>query len=263
MKDRKNIAIIYDFDYTLSVDNSPVFGLFPLYQISGNDFWEHIEVSKAKIGMEAILGYLYYLKKMAEEKGKPLTKKILNDSGKDIKFFPGVESWFERINKFGKKNGVKVEHYLISSGIKEILEGCSIAKHFTKIFASSYHYDEKGQIDWPLVAINYTNKMQFIHRINKGILNISDDSKVNGYMPKDERPVPYERMVYIGDGYTDVPCMKLIKSKGGCAVAVYSQGKDETAKKMLETQRSSFSLLADYTEGSELDIKIKDFISNA
>lgn len=254
----EKFAIVYDFDYTLCTKDAPAFGLFKEYGLT-YQFFLKTEEERKKTDMEGILAYLYAIKTHAENFGRPLTREILLNSGKSIDFFPGVETWFDRINEFGKENGFEVEHYLISSGISEIIEGSSIAKKFKKIFASAFHYDKFGHPDWPLNSVNYTNKTQFIFRINKGILNNLDDDKLNGYMPKEERAVKYKNMIYIGDGFTDVPSMKTMIDKGGYAIAVYSDRVD-TANNLLTLGRCNASCVADYNAGSELDRVIKERI---
>lgn len=251
----EKIALIYDFDFTLCSGDAPTFNLFPLYGLD-KTFYDEINGYCKEDNMEGIISLLYYLQKRARQQGKPLTKEILCNCGKDLSFYPGVDTWFERINNFGKENGFEIEHYLISSGILEIIEGNEIAKKFKKIFASCYHYDENGFADWPLSVVNYTNKTQFIYRINRGILNNVDDKILNGYIPREKRVIPYKNMIYIGDGFTDVPSMKTMNEKKGYAVAVYCE-KDETAKKLFESGRCNCAMQANYEEGSELDTAIK------
>lgn len=259
---KQKIAIMYDFDDTLSVDCMENFGLFQYLNVKKEDFFAKADERAAKLNMDKVLAFMFTLVKDAEKENKPLTKEVLKNCGKTIQFFPGVLSWFDRINKFGLDHGFVVEHYIISSGLNEIIEGSAINDKFKKIFACEYVYDENGNAIFPARAINYTNKTQFIFRINKGILDASDDS-INDYMEKDLRPLVYENMIYIGDGFTDVPCMKLIKSKGGLAIAVYKDEKKETSLNLYRNGRVSCCCKADYSEGSDLDISIKNFILDA
>lgn len=252
----EKFAIIYDFDFTLCTDDAPMFGLFPYYDIDGKKFFEETENKRIKNDMEALSAYMYYLRKMAIEKGKPLTEEILQNTGKEIKFYPGIETWFDRINSFGKENGFEVEHYIISSGLLEIIEGSKISKYFKKIFASSYFYDEKGFAVWPRNVINYTNKTQFIFRINKGLLNNCDDNLLNGVTPKENRLVKYENMIYIGDGYTDVPSMKTMLDKNGYAIGVYDHNRD-IADGLIGNHRCNEIAEADYSENSKLETVVK------
>ena len=251
----EKLALIYDFDYTLSTEDSAFFSLLPSYNLL-EDFYKKADAYREEKNMDMILTLLYVIWKKAKQAGRPLTKQILNDAGKNITFFNGVKTWFERINRFGLEHGFEVEHYIISSGILEIINGCSIAGNFKKIFASEYHYDEKGFADWPLASVNYTNKTQYIFRINKGILNNVDDFLLNGYMDHEKRAVQYKNMIYIGDGLTDVPCMKTMRSKKGYAIAVYSN-EPKNAKELLKHKRCDKVCLADYSENSELDKAIK------
>ena len=188
----------------------------------------------------------------SKKRGLPITRKTFVDLGKDVKFFPGVEGWFERINRYGKSKGVDVQHYVVSSGNKEIIEGSLIYKFFRKVFACEYLYDEKDQAIWPKSVINYTTKTQFIYRINKGVLDLSENNKVNASMPDEDKPIPFQNMIYIADGLTDVPCMKLVSGNGGTAIAVYDKNK-RPAKKLFDDGRVNFLCEADYSENSSLD----------
>jgi phosphoserine phosphatase len=258
----KKIALIYDFDGTLAGKCMQEYYLFPhIMGVDGNDFWtQKQEMQKTKI-MDPVLAYLYLIFKKSKEKNIKITRELLNTAGQNIEYFPGVETWFERINKYGQEKNIIVEHYIISSGIKEILEGTTIAKYFKQIFACEFHYNEEDEVDWLSCAVNFTNKTQFIFRINKGNFDIYDERGVNKYIPHAERTIPFENMIYIGDGETDIPCMKIVKAKGGKSVAVYeNENKISMAKELLELGRISFFAKADYSEGSTLEIEIKKII---
>ncbi len=183
--------------------------------------------------------------------------------GKTVKLFKGVESFFPQINEFARKQGVALEHYIISSGIREMIEGTPIAKYFKKIYASSFMYDQHNVALWPGLAINYTTKTQFLFRINKGVLNVWDNKKINTFVREQDRPIPFTKMIYVGDGSTDVPCMKLVKDQGGHSIAVYkpnsSKGKKQAAK-LLDENRVNFIAPADYSEDSLIDKQIKAVI---
>ena len=250
------IAIMYDFDDTLSCKCMQEFGFFEKLGLTNEFFTENVETS-IKTGSDKILHYLYEIAKAIKAKG--YKRKDIVDFGKDIEFFPGVLTWFDRINAFGLKHGIEVEHYILSSGQKELIEGCPISKYFKKIFACEYLFNEEGEIVWPKVFVNYTNKTQFIFRISKGILDITDDS-INEAMDKSLRPVPYENMIYIGDGFTDVPCMRVIKDKNGMSLAVYTDRNKEQAEKLFQSGRISNYHEADYSEGSDMEIEVKSFI---
>lgn len=207
--------------------------------------------------MEKILAYMYMMKVKAKDAGIKLSKDYLRSLGSSIEYYKGVEGFFKRINDFGKSEGVKVEHYIISSGIKEIIEGSSIAKCFKKIYACEFFYNEQGEAIWPKLTINYTQKTQFVFRISKGVEKIDDDDAVNNKMSKDKRRVFYQNMIYVGDGITDIPCMQLVKDKGGKSIAIYQDIKKVNASKLIQDERVNFICKADYSDGSEIDKIIK------
>lgn len=253
------IAIMYDFDKTLCAKDMQNYGFIPSLGMEIGEFWDYTNKIQKSENMDGILAYMYTAMKVAREKNISLNRKSLEEKGKDIDFFPGVEDWFERIRKFGEENDVEVEHYIISSGMKEIIDGTSISKEFKNIFASEYIYDEKGEAVWPKTAVNYTNKTQFVYRINKGVLDISNDEDLNNSMPDDSKRVPFQNMIYIGDGLSDVPCMKMMKSYGGKSIAVY-QNLDEKVKELLKKDRVDYIYPADYRIDSGLDKTVKDII---
>ena len=261
MKSRKPIiAIMYDFDKTLCTKDMQEYTFIPSLDLSAEKFWEETDKLAKKEGMDSILTYMYLMLRMSRDKHKPISRNEFKNCGKDVKLFPGVEDWFDRINKFGEEHGVEIEHYIISSGLREIIEGSIIADRFKKIYACEYHYDENGIADWPKVAVNFTNKTQFLFRINKGLMNLGDDRNVNTYVPEDKRRVPFRNMIYIGDGMTDVPCMKLVNVNGGTSIAVYNKKPSDTVKQLLEENRVNFIAPANYNDGKELDSLIKDVI---
>ena len=198
-------------------------------------------------------------RRKAARRGRPLTRRQLTETGRDIKLFPGVEDWFSRINAFGAALGVQVEHYIISSGLKEIIEGHPVSREFKEIFASEFYYDENGVAAWPKLSVNYTSKTQFVYRINKGVLDVSDDKTLNDSMPDDSKRVPFTNMIYIGDGLSDVPCMKMMQSYGGASIAVYKE-MTQGVKDLLERGRVDFIYPADYREGSGLDLTMKNIL---
>lgn len=177
-----------------------------------------------------------------------------------MELFDGVEDWFSRINRYGKEGGIKVSHYIISSGIREMIYGSRISKHFDNIYASSFCYDHHGIATWPALALNYTTKTQYIFRINKGSFNVHDHSMINEYTPPNDRPIPFPNMIYIGDGLTDVPCFRLVKSLGGTSIAVFkshTKGAKTKSIKMLDDGRVNFIAAADYREASTIDRIVK------
>lgn len=252
---KKNIAFIYDFDRTLSKEDMQTYGLFKNFGISDEQaFWNK---SNNEEDSDRILSYL----RLLVEKNKKITKKALVECGKNIEFFDGVETWFERINKFCEERGFSPRHFIISAGQKEIIEGSKIYNNFETVYASEFHYNDQGFADWPKNIINYTMKTQYLFRINKGQKN---DDKLNKGMPENERDIAFDRMIYIGDGYTDVPAMKLVKHLGGHSIAVYSNlNKTENhnaIRDIIEFDRVNYVCKADYKEDSELDKTVKTLI---
>ena len=254
------IAIMYDFDKTLCTRDMQEYGFIPSLNMTSQEFWGEVgTLSKEKV-MDPILAYLYHMLKKAQEKGLSITKESLVSLGGDIQYYPGVEEWFERINEYGRENGVEIEHYVISSGIKEIIEGSTINKHFKKVYACEFLYDQNGKAVWPKLTVNYTNKTQFLFRINKGVLDVWEDEKLNAFVPEDERRVPFKNMIYIGDGLTDVPCMRLVKANNGQSIAVFHKRKKEIAAQLLAENRVDFITEANYSKNSELDGIVKTII---
>lgn len=225
MRKRPVVALMYDFDKTLCNEDMQNYGFIPDLEMTPEQFWTETSVFGEKQNMEKILAYMYMMVTKAEEKGITLTKKYLRSLGTSIKFYKGVVSWFKRINDYGASLGLDVEHYIISSGIKDIIEGSEIAHEFKKIYACEYVYDKNGAAIWPKLAINYTMKTQFVFRISKGVDRINDDDTVNEKMSEQDRRVLYRNMIYLGDGITDIPCMRLVKDKQGKSIAVYPKGK--------------------------------------
>ena len=252
------VAIMYDFDHTLSDKDMQEYAYIPDISMSSKEFWAKCSEMGREYNMDYILAYMYVM--INEARGKTLfTHDTLLEQGRRIQFFDGVEGWFDRINAYGKAHGIEVEHYIISSGLKKIIEGTSIARYFKEIYACDFCYNDRGEPFWPSMAVNYTSKTQFLFRINKGALDVVDDTTINAWIPDKERRIPFSNMVYIGDGFTDVPCMKLTKSEGGHSIAVY-QDKPDSARAMIDAGRVDFMLPADYTEGGELDKVVKGII---
>ena len=222
MRKKPTIALMYDFDKTLCDQDMQNYAFIPNLGMTSDEFWGEVENFRTKNYMEGILGYLYYSMQKCREKNIEFTNEYLQSCGKDIRFYKGVQNWFERINQYGESLGVKIEHYVISSGIKEIIEGTDIKDKFKKIFACQYYFDENGKAVWPKIAVNYTQKTQYVFRISKGIYDETDNKKVNDKM--NDRIIPYEQMIYFGDGLTDIPCMTLVKKQGGVSIAVYPKG---------------------------------------
>lgn len=254
----KKIAILYDFDKTLSTTDMQEYDFIKNLGISNSEFWG--QTSRLTIDNDAdkILAYMYMMVKFCKEKNIKLTHEYLNECGKSVVLLPGVEDWFIRINQFAFSLGYEIEHYIISSGIVEIVEGTKIFKYFKKVFGCSFIYENEVAV-WPKTSVNYTQKTQYLFRIAKGSLDITDDDTVNKKVSKFK--IDYKNMIYIGDGITDVPCMKLIKEKGGNSIAVYRNKKD-IVKTLVNDDRVNIVCEADYREGSMLFDAIKLIIGN-
>lgn len=264
MNDMPIFAIMYDFDRTLSPRDMQEYQFIPSLGMAAADFWQEANTFGDKNEMDKILSYMYIMIKKSAELNIPLTRDRVVKCGESIEFFKGVETWFERINRFGIENGVIVEHYVLSSGLVEIIEGSPIGKYFKKIYASEFLYDENGFAVFPKSCVNYTSKTQFVYRINKGILNVSNDRDLNKSTPDSERRVRFQNMLYIGDGLSDVPCMKMVKAYGGSSIAVF---RDEASRPLVEDllchNRVDFMFPADYTENTNLELTVKNLIKKA
>lgn len=257
------VAIMYDFDKTLCTKDMQEYAFIPALEMSSSAFWGEVNAMTDREEMDNILAYMFMMVEKAREKKIPITRETFRKMGMQVEYFNGVKTWFERINEFGKKCGVRVEHYIVSSGIKEIIEGTEISDYFKKIYACEFMYDYNGSIQWPKFAVNYTAKTQFLFRINKGVLTIDSKSadKLNRFTPENDRPVPFRNMIYIGDGLTDVPCMKLVKSNGGQSIAVYDQEKGKEAAELLKkADRVNFVAPADYGPDSDIEVIVKAII---
>ena len=252
MSDKPIIAIMYDFDKTLSTRDMQDFALIPSLGMESRDFWQAANDFGSEQKMDGILAYMYTCINQARKHGKPLRREDLVAHGKSVEFFKGVDTWFDRIEAYGKSQGVEIEHYIISSGMKEIIEGTPIADRFKEIFACEYYFDENGDAVWPKTAVNYTNKTQFVYRINKGVLDVSNDVDLNRSMPDDSKRIPFTNMIYLGDGLSDVPCMKMMQAYGGTSIAVYPDGQRNKVEELLLKDRVNFIFPADYSENSEL-----------
>ena len=257
------IALIYDFDGTLAAGNMQEYDFIPAVGKSNFEFWDEANHLAEQQDADQILTYMALMIRSAQAKGLSLRREAFQESGKKVELYEGVMEWFDRINAYGEQQGVRVVHYINSSGLKEIIEGTPIADKFRKIYACSFLYNVDGIAYWPGVAVNYTNKTQFIFKINKGVESVYDTKQVNQYMEEKARPVPFSRMIYVGDGTTDIPCMRLVKNFGGHSIAVYNP-KDESKRGEMSTlirdNRVNHVCPADYSEGSEMDIVVKTII---
>lgn len=244
------VALIYDFDGTLAPGNMQEFGFIQAVGSTPQEFWSMS--NQIAVGQDAsnVLSYMKLMYDEAKVKGIHLRQKDFKTFGKSVEFLPGVEPCFKLVNDYGKSRGIMVEHYINSSGLKEIVEGTTIAKEFRYVFAGSFIYDENGEAVWPGIAVDSTNKTQFLFKINKGIFSARDSVRLNSSMAEEKKRVPFPNMIYFGDGETDVPCMKIVSMFGGNSIAVYKQGdekKHALARKLKRQGRVKFAVPADYT----------------
>jgi len=260
---KPTVALIYDFDGTLSPRNMQEFGLIQALKKDPATFWTECTRLAVAKNADPILCYMWLMIKEAQEEGFLLTRETFQDFGSKVELFRGVAEWFRLVNAYGEQMGLNIEHYINSSGLIEMIEGTPIANEFKQIYACSYFYDEAGNAIWPAVAVNFTTKTQFLFKINKGIESISDNTRINEFIEQNKRPIPFKHMIYFGDGETDIPCMKLINEKGGHAIAVYKpedERKKSTAEKLIAEGRVNFVCPADYAENQEIHQVVKTIL---
>ena len=254
------IAFLYDFDKTLCTTDMEDYAFIPSLGYTPAEFWGRANAFGWENRMDGLLAYMYTMIQECAAQNIKLDRAFLNHCGESIQLFPGVREWFARINAFVESLGVQVEHYVISSGLREIIEGSGIAQEFREIYACEFYYNENGDACWPKLDVNFTNKTQFVYRINKGILDVSRDKELNDSMPDDSKRVPFTNMIYMGDGLSDVPCMKMMRAYGGQAIAVYQASNRQGVEKLLADGRVDFIFPADYREGMELDRTVRDIL---
>lgn len=254
------IAFLYDFDKTLCTTDMEDYAFIPSLGYTPAEFWGRANAFGWENRMDGLLAYMYTMIHECREQDRRLDRDFLVRCGRDMVLFPGVREWFRRINAFGQQLGVEIEHYVISSGLREIIEGSGIAHEFREIYACEFFYDEEGLACWPKLDVNFTNKTQFVYRINKGVLDVSDDKTLNDSMPDDSKRIPFTNMIYVGDGLSDVPCMKMMRAYGGQAIAVYQSGNRAGVEDLLSKGRVDFIFPADYREGGGLDNTVKNII---
>ncbi len=255
----EKVVFMYDFDKTLCDKDMQEYAFIPNMQLSANEFWTATSEEALNPGnnIERILAYMYTMMKYSKRNNIKLTRDYLKSCGDKVNLFKGVSEWFVRINQLANALGFECEHYIISSGLKEIISGTSIAKYFKEIYACEFHYDKDGIADFPAYVVNYTMKTQFLNRISKGAFDLNDDKKLNAKIKYEDRYVKFENMIYFGDGLTDVPCMKLVRENGGTAIAIYQNNDDKIARQLLEENRVDFIANSDYSENSYLDMVIR------
>ena len=254
------VAIAYDFDGTLAPGSMQEHSFIPEIGEDKDAFWKRSNDEAAKLGADRTLIYMHHMVLAAQRAAKPFQRRHIRAHGATVGFFPGVEDWFDRINAHGRALGLDVRHFVISSGLREMVLGTGVGKRFEAVFACEFKYDANDVPIWPALAVNYTTKTQFLFRINKWALDLSDDRAVNDYVPEDERPVPFRNMIFIGDGETDVPCMRTVKANGGVAAAVYPDGDahgEAVAERLIDQGRVHAACPADYREGAELEAYVR------
>lgn len=255
------MALIYDFDKTLSTKDMQEFHLLQhLGYADPETFWAECATLSRTHNIDSILSYMYMI--IAHDRN--ITKESLFAEGKAVEFFPGVKTWFKRINEYAATRNILLEHFIISSGLTDIVKGSAIAKEFRKIYACSYYYDENGHVLWPSRVINYTTKTQYLFRIHKGVFDETDDFNLNRSMPEEDKYIPLNRMIYLGDGLTDVPAMKVVNSFGGYTLVVYRDDNHarELANDLHENKRASFMAKADYSKGSRIEKIVEGIIDS-
>ncbi len=253
------VAICYDFDKTLATDDMQAFSFIPRLGLTSGEFWNKVSQFTKKSKCEPTLAYLYVMLDECKNRGIVLTKEYLNTLGADIKFFAGVTTWFERLNNYAEAQNVKLEHYIISSGNKELIDGCKIAGEFAGVFGCEFLFDKFGVAYWPKNIVNYTQKTQYLFRICKGATDITDTDTVNSRV--ETKHVEFRNMIYIGDGVTDIPCMTLVKEKGGIAISVYSENKEHESVKLLNDDRVNYAAKSDFRADSPLEKLVKLIIN--
>ena len=249
------MAIAYDFDGTFAQGNIQENSFIPAIGMKKAAFWQKNKARAEKHEADEVLSYMTYMLERATAEDVPVRKRDFAEHGKTVKLFRGASEWFDHVNAYAKGRHVKLQHFIISSGIKEMIEATKIGKKFTKVFASSFAYDANGAARWPALAINYTTKTQYLFRINKGSLSVHDHGLINDFVPHADRPVPFTNIVFVGDGETDIPCMRLVRDQGGHSIAVYQPGspsKKARAEKLIDDKRADFIAPADYSEGRRL-----------
>ena len=257
------MAIAYDFDGTLAPGNIQENSFIPAIGMTKSAFWQRNKARAEKHQADEVLSYMTFMLERATAEDVPVRRADFAHHGKTVKLFSGADKWFDRVNAYAKKRHVKVQHFIISSGIREMIEATRIGKKFTKVFASSFAYDANGVARWPALAINYTTITQYLFRINKGSLQVHEHGLINDFVPHEDRPVPFTNIVFIGDGETDIPCMRLVRDQGGHSIAVYqpaSKTKKARAEKLIKDQRADFIAPANYAKGGRLDEIIRAIV---
>jgi len=261
----KKIALCYDFDGTLCAGYMQNQKLIPDCKINIKDFWITVTENSIKNNIDPTLSYMHLLEEKMHQAKIEISKKRLNQYGKELVLFPGVKNWFKRIKDFGRKNDVEIEHYIISSGLTDMIEGCDFSSELNKIYACEYIYKD-GRGIWPKLSVNYSNKVQYLYRIHKGAFDVSDQEGVNKkkYFG-DHIHVPFENMIFFGDGETDVPTFNVLNKNNGKSVCIYEESNEKSiniAKKLFSDGRVHHVVKNNYEENSEVDLLIKNIIKS-
>ena len=255
------IAVVYDFDGTLSPQPMQEYTVLPKIGVEPAEFWAIVNREARATESDPMLVYMRHIIEALERERVDVKRADFAAMARAIEYFPGVATWFARMNAYVRKRSrgqVKLAHYLISAGQKEILEGVSIRRHFKRIYASEYHFNHHGVATFPKLLVTDTMKTQFLFRINKGLESLNDS--INEHMPESQRPIPFQNIIYVGDGMTDVPSMALTKKSGGHTVAVYNPKKESQraiCEKLLHAGRADFLAEADFRKASKLSRRVE------
>ena len=258
---QNTIALVYDFDGTLSPQPMQEYTVLPKIGVEPAAFWAMVNREARETESDPMLVYMRHIIEALERERVDVKREDFAAMARAIEYFPGVATWFGRMNAYVKKRSraqVGIQHYLISAGQKEILDGVSIRKHFKRIYASEYHFNHHGVATFPKLLVTDTMKTQFLFRINKGLESLNDS--INEHMPESERPIPFQNIIYVGDGMTDVPSMALTKKSGGHTVAVYDPRKASqraVCEKLLHAGRADFLAEADFRKSSKLSRRVE------
>jgi hypothetical protein len=258
---QNTIALVYDFDGTLSPQPMQEYTVLPKIGVEPARFWAMVNAEARATESDPMLVYMRHIIEALDRAKVDVKREDFAAMASAIEYFPGVATWFARMNAYVKRRSrgtVKLQHYLISAGQREILDGVSIRKHFKRIYASEYHFNHHGVATFPKLLVTDTLKTQFLFRINKGLELVTQS--INEHMPESERPIPFANMIYVGDGMTDVPSMALTKKSGGHTVAVFDPKKDSqraTCVKLLDANRADFIAPADYRKASKLSRRVE------
>ena len=258
---QNTIALVYDFDGTLSPQPMQEYTVLPKIGVEPGEFWAMVNREARETESDPMLVYMRHIIEALERVRVDVKREDFAAMADAIEYFPGVPTWFERMNAYVKRRSrgqVKLQHYLISAGQKEILDGVSIRRHFKRIYASEYHFNHHGVATFPKLLVTDTMKTQFLFRINKGLEGLNES--INEHMPEALRPIPFQNIIYVGDGMTDVPSMALTKKSGGHTVAVYNPKKESQraiCEKLLHAGRADFLAEADFRKASKLSRRVE------